>query len=420
MPGASDSKRWRTDMNRSLVSLCAAVLIGIIFDIAGSVHAQPVLPCTRGSLPSNDPEYPANQLILTCVPPGWNGDLVVYARGFVPPQAPLVLPTDASMLPDGSVIPAELTLPDGTFIPAGILAQGFAFATSSYHKNGAFTEQGTRDILDLVKYFETVVGPGALKRVFIIGGSEGGLVAMQLLEQHADVFSAGLAVCAPVGGGPRQIKYFEDFRVVFDYFFPRVFPFRAFNVPADAFVSWDSVYVPQIVAAMTSNPRATAQLFSVTRAAVDPTNLETAAQTAVETALDVLFYSIWETPDLIATTGGIPYDNRFTLYLGLTNNLALNLGVERVRGDREAERYAQMFYQTTGNLKRPLVTLHNTLDPIVPFDHEFIYSGLVALQRKSRFLNVLPVKSYGHCNFTANEIFDAFGLMLHQVNVQTP
>src|ERR1044072_2762126 len=109
---------------------------------------------------------------------------------------------------------------------------------------------------------------------------------------------------------------------------------------------------------MTSDVGATTPFFSVTRAAVDPSSFTTLIRTAVETALDVLFYSIWETPDLIATAGGIPYDNRFTLYLGLTNNLALNLRVERIKGDRGAENYARMFYQTTGNLKRPLVTLH--------------------------------------------------------------
>jgi hypothetical protein len=99
---------------------------------------------------------------------------------------------------------------------------------------------------------------------------------------------------------------------------------------------------------MTSHVGATAQLFSVTRAAVDPSSFTTLISTAVETALDVLFYSIWETPDLVATAGGIPYDNRFTLYVGLTNNLALNRQVERVKDDPEAERYARMFYQTKG------------------------------------------------------------------------
>ena len=368
--------------------------------------AETPFSCDPGSgfLPSNDPKYPENQLILICNPANWNGDLIVYAHGYVPVQAPLSLPLD------------ELTLPDGTFVPEVFLSQGFAFATSSYHKNGVATEQGSSDLLDLISYFETLVEPGSLKRVFIIGASEGGLIAVQLIEQHPDRFDAGLALCAPVGGAPKQIKYAEDFRVVFDYFFPDVFPFGAFNVPPDAFSDWETAYVPRIITAMKNNPSATAQLFSVTRAAVDPKK----PATFVETAIDILFYSIWGTPDLISTTGGIPYDNRFTLYLGLTNNLALNRGVERVRGDRSAEQYAQEFYQTTGKLNRPLVTLHNTLDPIVTVEHELIYNALVALEHKKQFFTVLPVQRYGHCNFTTNEILSAFGGMLLQAGQQKP
>ena len=291
---------------------------------------------------------------------------------------------------------------------------GFAFATSSYHKNGVATEQATHDLLDLITYFETSVPPGSLQRVFIVGASEGGLVAIQLLEQHPDRFDAGLALCAPAGGAPHHIKYAGDFRVVFDYFFPDVFPFGAFDVPANAFKDWETVYKPRIIAAMTNNPSATTQLFNVTRAAADPAD----PASFIETAIGLLLFSISGTPDLIGTTGGIPYDNRFTFYVGFTNNLALNRGVERIRGNGDAERYAQEFYQTTGKLNRPLVTLHTTLDPSVPFKHELIYSGLVTTQRKNQFLIVLPVQRYGHCNFTSNEILSAFGLMFLQGGIK--
>jgi hypothetical protein len=75
-------------------------------------------------------------------------------------------------------------------------------------------------------------------------GTEGGLVAIQLIEQHPDWFAAGLALCAPADGASKQIKDAADFRVVFDYFFPDVFPFGASNVPPDAFKDWETVYVP--------------------------------------------------------------------------------------------------------------------------------------------------------------------------------
>jgi pimeloyl-ACP methyl ester carboxylesterase len=377
-----------------------AVLLGMM----PLAKAETPIACNPGvgSLPSNDPKYPASQLTLICKPPIWNGNLIVYAHGYVPPQQPLALPLD------------ELTLADGTFVPEAFLRLGFAFATSSYHKNGVATEQANHDLLDLITYFENSVPAGSLQRVFIVGASEGGLIAIQLLEQHPDRFDAGLALCAPAGGAPRHIKYAGDFRVVFDYFFPHVFPFGAFNVPTNAFKDWETVYKPRIIAAMTNNPRATAQLFSVTRAAADPGD----PASFIETAIGLLFFSIWGIPDLIDTTGGVPYDNRFTFYVGFTNNLALNRGVERIQGNGDAERYAQEFYQTTGKLNRPLVTLHTTLDPSVPFKHELIYSGLVTTQGKNQFLIVLPAQRYGHCNFTTNEILSAFGLMFLQAGIE--
>ena len=44
------------------------------------------------SLPSHDPKYPDDQLTLVCIPPNWNGNLVMYAHGYVPAQAQLALP----------------------------------------------------------------------------------------------------------------------------------------------------------------------------------------------------------------------------------------------------------------------------------------------------------------------------------------
>ena len=142
------------------------------------------------------------------------------------------------------------------------MSQGFAFATSSFHKNGVAIEQGAEDLNKLLQYFKSVVPPRSLQKVFITGASEGGLIALMLLERHPGKYDAGLALCAPVGGAPDLIKYTYDFRVVFDYFFPTVFtfppnqpgeqPFGAVDVPENAFLFWETVYVPRIIAALVS------------------------------------------------------------------------------------------------------------------------------------------------------------------------
>ena len=398
------------------IYLAAFLLFPALTVILGSpvpAHSQFTWPpvCQEGSLPSHDPKNPADQLIVICIPPNWNGRLVIYAHGFVAPQAPLELPTD------------ELTLSDGTFVPNLFLSQGFAFATSSFHKNGTAIEQGAEDLNKLLQHFKSAISPRSLQKVFIAGASEGGLIALLLLERYSGKYDAGLALCAPVAGSSDLIRHVDDFRVIFDYFFPTVFtfppnqpgetPFGAVDVPQNAVLFWESVYVPRIIAAL-QNPLATAQLFNVTKAATDPAD----PSSVITTALSLLFYSIFATNDQIATAGGIPYDNRSTTYVGSTNDADLNAEVERVASDGRARAYTRRFYQPIGNLQRPLVTLHNTFDPVVPFEQEVLYSNLVAQKGKSNFLSAIPVPDYGHCNFSSQEIFQAFALMVQQAEAQ--
>ena len=107
-------------MKKLSVVISLVALTAILLETTHFAQAEIPFSCDPGfgSLPSNDPVYPANQLILICKPANWNGDLIVYAHGYVPIEEPLALPLD------------ELTLPDGTFVPEVFLAQGFAFATS--------------------------------------------------------------------------------------------------------------------------------------------------------------------------------------------------------------------------------------------------------------------------------------------------
>lgn len=375
-----------------------AVLIAIScffgsMEIAGALN----LPneCRTGSLPSGDPKYPDDQQILVCIPDAWNGGLILYAHGFVPVQAPLALPLD------------ELTLADGRTVPEILLPLGFAFATSSYHKNGYAVEQGGADMTALLAHVKTLLPPNQLKKVYITGGSEGGLIATMLLERNPQSYSGGLALCAPIGGAPFQVQYLGDFRVAFNYFFPGIFPAGRLDPGQDAFQAWD-MDVEAITAAIRADPSAANQLYSVTRAAVDPADPET----RIATALHLLFYSVWETHDLLETAGGNPYDNRSRLYFGSVNDFRLNTNVERFAADPAAAAYMRQFYQPTGRLARPLVTLHTTLDDLVPFVHETLY--ILQVLRAGRFQQLTPlsVNRYGHCNFTAEEIIGAFGVML--------
>ena len=77
-------------------------------------------------------------------------------------------------------------------------------------------------------------------------------------------------------------------------------------------------------------------------------------------------------------------------------------------------------YQTSGRLVRPLVTLHTTLDELVPFWHELLYDAKVRAAGRGGRLISLPVFRYGHCNFTIAELVAAFGLLVQQVTGAQP
>jgi hypothetical protein len=214
---------------------------------------------------------------------------------------------------------------------------------------------------------------------------------------------------------PYQVKYLSDFRAAFDYFFPEVFDFGVVDGPAfsthDATLDAWNIYTPTIESAILDQPFRTNQLFRVTRAArawSDPQG------TAVETALQVLFYNFFGMGDAIETTGGVPYDNQDTWYWGSFNDWRLNRNVERVAGDDEALRYTEDFYEPTGEVSRPLVTLHTTHDPAVPYRHELTYAYQVRKSGADANVTQIPVLRYGHCDFSAAEVLGAFGLLVYQ------
>jgi hypothetical protein len=94
------------------------------------------------------------------------------------------------------------------------------------------------------------------------------------------------------------------------------------------------------------------------------------------------------------------------------SDLRLNLTVQRFTASPVA-RAALQNYETNGNLRIPLVTLHTTADEVVPYWHELLYLTKVDLSERGRFIP-LPAFRYGHCNFTRNEVLASFALAVGQ------
>ena len=147
------------------------------------------------------------------VPNPWNGQLVVYAHGAVPPGAPIALPNNS----------LELQM------FAALASQGFAVAMSSYAENGWAEKNGAQTTHQLLGLFTSQIS--APTHTYLAGTSLGGLIAVDLVEGFPDQYDGALALCGVVGGAHLQFQHEGDGRVLFDYFFPGVLPGDLLHTP---------------------------------------------------------------------------------------------------------------------------------------------------------------------------------------------
>jgi pimeloyl-ACP methyl ester carboxylesterase len=340
----------------------------------------PVVGCTDGAA--------EGALTRVCFPADWNGDLIVYAHGYVEPQAPLAVPEN------------EL---GGTPVEDLVNALGYAYATTSYRANGLVADVAVDDVIEVVDLVQRTVRPDPA-RVYLVGISEGGLVATLAAEQEPERFTGALAACGPIGDFPRQIDYFNDARVVFDYLFPGVLPGTAADPPTPLVEGWTSTYAPAVAEVIEGDPERSAELAAVV--GIPAEGLD--AATLAETVVALLRYNVLGSADAQARLGGQPYDNADRVYVGSSDDDALNAGVERIAAAPEARAALQRF-ETTGDPGVMLSILHTTRDPIVRFFHQELYEEKAIAAGATGRLARRDVDRFGHCAFTSTEILAAFG-----------
>lgn len=359
-------------------------------------------PLQAAPLACEDGTQSSGAAYRICMPAQWNKRLVVYAHGYVAPTEPVGIPE------------AQMRLPGSNFtVDQIVTGQGYAFATSSYRTNGLAIQEGIADLLDVVEIFKAQ--KGMPEKVLLAGVSEGGAITALALEQHADVFDGGLAMCGPYGSFREQINYFGDFRVLFDHFFPNVLPPSAIDVPTDLLSTWETGYYTNTVQpALTAITNTTAidQLLAVSKAPFDPND----STSKLQSIKDLLWYNIFATNDATVKLGGQPFDNRERTY-GQTisdptiDTQAINQAVARFNADQTALT-ALGSYETTGRLTKPLITLHTTGDPVVPFWHATEYTFKTLAADNLALHEQITVQAYGHCRFSTFDVLGAFNRLV--------
>jgi pimeloyl-ACP methyl ester carboxylesterase len=373
--------------------------------------AAALLSCGGGSDAPTGPEPPVDEgetpvagckdgvlehgaLYRICFPATWNGDLAMYAHGYVAPGSPIALPDDQI---------------GGQSISAAVNGLGYAFATTSYRANGLVAAEAKEDLVELDATVRRLYRPDPGKTL-LVGISEGGLVATLAAEQHGDLFDGALAACGPVGDIRSQLDHFVDFRVVFDYLFPGVIPGSPIDVPESVQSGWSSIYAPAVGMALAANPAAARQLVNITATPVAGGGIEP----IVEAAIGLLWYNVYGSTDAESRLGGQPFDNVNRVYSGSADDAALNAGIERFSAD-PAALTGMAELQTSGQIDIPIVTLHTSGDPIVPFEQEALYAAKVASAGRSALLTQITIPMFGHCSFEAGDLLGAFSTLIGKV-----
>jgi len=372
--------------------------IAFLFPLSEFLAAQCPSTCSCGTYGTAEGASGLAQYVV-CIPPAgnYNGEMILFAHGYI-----------AQGSPEPATWLSQLALPDGTALPTLLNGQGFGFAASSFSTDGLAILPGIQDTKALINVVGKLGIP--VHKYFVTGASEGGLVAAKSIEEDPGSYAGGLAVCGPVGSFQKQLNYFGDVRVLFDYFFPGVLTSAggtAIDIPPALIQNWFTQYEPAVIQAVNSNPVATLQLVNTAQIEIglNPSN-------AANAIADVLWYNIFATNNAQIVLGGNPFDNTKRVYKGSFNDAKLNRLVERYAATGTALSDVATYYETTGRLDEPLVTLHTLADPIVPFWQETLYAGKVLAQGSISKLVAIPAIAYGHCNVSAAQAESALSVLL--------
>lgn len=391
-------------MRRLISLLCAAVVSAALLGLGGAApaNADPVpgdqpLPGYTINNPALPPATvngrPARVLQGVHrhaaydieVPPGWNGELVMYAHGFAG---------------QGKVLTVQ---PPPFGLRQRLLDQGYAWAASSYYFNGYDVRAGVLSTHDLAVLFRQAVQPP--RRTFLIGVSMGGHITGRSLEQYPGFYAGGLPMCG-VMGDHTLFDFFLDYNLVAQ----SLAGIDAYPVPADYLAN----AVPRIQQALgidtlrpggpdTANERGR-QLRAITinRSGGD----RPGAVASFPVWKDFLFSlaappvgpALREDPGQVAT-------NLLTRYQPNTP-VRVNTTVERVAPadlrDRFSPRLSEV-PQIFGLPTVPVLTLHGLGDMFVPFSMEQAYRADVAGWGRTGLLVQRAIRTSQHCEFSAAE-----------------
>jgi pimeloyl-ACP methyl ester carboxylesterase len=394
---------------RRRTRLVALVVVSIM--VAGAAQA---------AIRASGPDCPANVRCASGrlrdgaawtiqMPRRWNGRLLLFSHGYIPPDRPNV-PAAPAIDP---VVGSQL------------LTRGYALAASSYASTGWAVADAFADQEAVLRRFRS--GFGAPRATVAWGDSMGGLITAGLLQRHPRQFAGGLAMCGVLGGAVSFWDTSLDLAVAFKTLIAPRLVLTGIRDPR--------ANVAAARAALTAAQRTPAGRGRIALAAAlidlpGGTGFERAQYQALRTRLAFAF---GYRAELERRAGGNPSGNAGVDYaarlrgsadrdevralyatagLSLDRDLAALAAAPRISARPPARAYLERNAVLSGELTAPLLTLHTTADWIVPVHNEQAFAAVAAGPR----LRQLYVRRAGHCAFTDAEMLTALDVLFTRID----
>ena len=395
-------------MRTTVQRLAVPILMGLAGCADNAIMSPALSPeatlgTTSVTTPSSGPwarvvegEVGPGALYAFYIPRAWNGDAVYYSHGARDVDSPI-----------------DLRNSDNFFAVRDMLgAHGFAVAYSSWSDNGVAIKDGAQRVHQLRGILAAELR-GSPTRSFLMSHSLGSGVALDLVQRYPNHYDGALLMCGMVGGTLLQSQYAGDVRALMDAFYPGRFAGNVLQIPAGT----PYITLPDVIAAVQSNPQPLYVIASLTQTPLpyipsgsvfDPQSL--AFQSLVGSLYGPLSYQSRFANNLFELAHGHPtYDNSATTYsLGQGALLPpgvlqpavdyANAAVKRYAMDPAGRNFMERYFTPTGDLRIPVLTLHNTWDPGVPAFHEAAFLATVQAAGATQNLLQRLYPDYGHCN----------------------
>ena len=334
------------------------------------------------------------------VPRQWNGAVVYYAHGFRDATAPVGMADQDNFYA----------------VREALGAQGYAVAASSYSRNGFAVKDGAQRTHQL-RGLLTAALPAPPTRSFLMGHSLGAAVALDLAERYPTQYDGALLMCGMVGGTLLQTQYLGHVRTLANVYFPSI-PGGPLTAPAQ------EITIPMVAGAAQAN---IAGLFALASTRQTPLPYAPGANmvpTLIGSLYAALSFHARGIADVLELTHGhTPFGNAGETYaLGTPVGpipaavLAAMIAQSDAQAARftmapSAESYLSQNFTPTGDLRMPVVSVHNRFDPAVPYFHvDTLRKRASDAGTADMLLERAPLGA-GHCGISAAQALDGFAAL---------